>query len=305
MPKKADMPKVVPLFRRGADLDDAPEIEVGLPAAVGRASAAAPRGIDLAGPPCVFLIGPGKVGKSTFARWAGGRMTEAGRAAFLAALDGGARTLMAYFEGAEQPTVADPAAPGQRIPTRDPVQVTAFLRDALEHVMAARPPAMLDMGGNDTALPSLLGATEGLAAALEEAGVTPVALYFLGPRISDLDALAVLEARGFQPKATALVLNAGVVDATLDSAAAFAALRRHSVFRAAVERGALALEMPKLPPELAAEIERKQLHFADARDGVVPPGKAMAPIGGLSRAAVRRWMAEMETAFAPIAHWLP
>ena len=303
---KDEPAKVVRLIRRGADQDDAPEVEVGLPtAATARAPAPAQRGMDLAGSPCVFLIGPGKVGKSTFARWAGGRMTEAGREAFLAALDGGARTLTVYFEGAEQPTVADPAAPAKRIPTRDPVHVTAFLRDALEHVMSARPPTMLDMGGNDNALPSLLGATQGLLATLEEAGVAPVALYFLGPRVSDLDALAVLEARGFQPKATALVLNAGVVDATMDPTDAFAAMRRHSVFRSAVGRGALVLEMPKLPPDLAAEIERKQLHFADARDGLVPPGKAVAPVGGLNRAAVRRWMTDMESAFAPIAHWLP
>ncbi|TCZ61144.1 hypothetical protein [Roseicella aquatilis] len=286
---------VVPLFRdAGAETEDE-EVAVGLPPA----SAASGAGVTatapaLAGPPVWLLIGPNYAGKTTFARWAAERMIAAGRGAVLAAADPANRTLAGFFAGVAQPA------------TNDAAQTAAWLRRLVEHAMAERLAAVVDLGGGDTSLGRLLDAVPDLAEAMEAAGVAPVAAYFLGPRVDDLGALASFEARGFRPGATAVVLNHGRVDAGMDPEAAFGAIRRHSAFRAALARGAVVLEMPRLsPPELALDIERKRLPFAMARDGVVPEGRRVAPIGGLNRAAVRAWLERMEAAFAPVAAWLP
>jgi hypothetical protein len=286
---------VVPLFGYAdADSDDE-EVPIGLPPSSAAARpAVAAKATALAGPPVWLLIGPNYSGKTTFARWVAGRMMEAGRSAVLAAADPANRTLAQFFDKVTQP------------PTNDAVQTAAWLRRLVEHAMVHQLPAVVDMGGGDTSFGRLLDEVPGLAEAMEAAGVSPVAAYFLGPRVDDLGTLASFEARGFRPEATAVVLNHGRVDAGMDPDAAFAAVRRHSAFRAAVERGATVLEMPRLsPPELALDIERKRLHFAMARDGIVPEGRRVAPIGGLNRAAVRAWMDRMEAAFGPVAAWLP
>lgn len=286
---------VVPLFGRGDTDPDDEEVPVGLPPSSASAGpAVAAKAPPLAGPPIWLLIGPNYSGKTTFARWAAGRMMEAGRSAVLAAADPANRTLAQFFGEVTQP------------PTNDAAQTAAWLRRLVEHAMAHRLPAVVDLGGGDTSLGRLLEEVPGLAGAMEEAGVSPVAAYFLGPRVDDLGTLGSFEARGFRPGATAVVLNHGRVDAGMDPEAAFAAVQRHSAFRAAVERGAVVLEMPRLsPPELALDVERKRLHFAAARDGTVPEGRKVAPIGGLNRAAVRAWMERMEAAFGPVADWLP
>ncbi|NGM23958.1 ATP-binding protein [Roseomonas stagni] len=234
-----------------------------------------------------LLIGPNYSGKTTFARWAAERMLAAKRSALLAALDPLNRTLTDFFEGVEQPASADPSlTPG-------------WLRALVEHLMRERLPAIADMGGGDTSLARLIADLPALAQTMEEAGIAPVASYFLGPRVDDLSSLATFEASGFRPRSTVLILNTARVDAGLDPGEAFAAIQRHSVFRAAVSRGAIMVEMPRLdPPELALEVERKRLGFGAARDGE-------GGLGPLDRAGVRAWMDRMERAFAPVDSWLP
>ena len=61
---------------------------------------------------------------------------------------------------------------------------------------------------------------------MEEAGVSPVLLYVLTPRLSDLGFLESLQDAGFQPKATALILNEGKVD-PLGKGEAFARTMQH------------------------------------------------------------------------------
>lgn len=279
-------------FRRVRDGSDEPEVAVGLPptraTAVPNGEAPGQKAADLGGrPPVWFLIGPNYSGKTTFARWAADRMFTAGRSAFLGALDPLNRTLAAFFEDVEQPASADPSL------------TPAWLRSVVEHLMRERLPAIADMGGGDTSLARLISDLPDLADTMEEAGVAPVAAYFLGPRVDDLSSLATFEASGFRPRATLLVLNGARVDAGLDPAEAFAPIRRHSAVRAAVARGAAVVEMPRLdPPELALEVERKRLGFGAARDGD-------GGLGPLDRAGVRAWMDRMERAFAPVEPWLP
>ena len=47
---------------------------------------------------------------------------------------------------------------------------------------------------------------------LEDAGSALVMSYHVGPQVDDLSPVATLEERGFQPEATALVMNEGRVD---------------------------------------------------------------------------------------------
>ena len=68
---------------------------------------------------------------------------------------------------------------------------------------------------------------------------------------------------------------------------------------------ATALWMPRLEPEVAAEIEGKRLTFGQARDGQVPPNAKFAPIGGFKRSMVRRWLEAMDRELGPVASWMP
>ena len=61
-------------------------------------------------------------------------------------------------------------------------------------------------------LHKLLTTVPDLGETLAGAGVVPVAIYTIGPRVDDLAALASFEALGFRPTATALVRNAGLAD---------------------------------------------------------------------------------------------
>ena len=79
---------------------------------------------------------------------------------------------------------------------------------------------------------------------------------------------------------------------------------RHSAFKAAVVRGAVPLWMPRLLP--AAEIEARRIHFATARDAIVPEGKRQTPLGGFDRArAASAWLSAMDAEFGVIRSWLP
>jgi hypothetical protein len=78
---------------------------------------------------------------------------------------------------------------------------------------------------------------------------------------------------------------------------------RHSAFRAAVERGAVPILMPRLFP--SKEIEDRRVSFGMASQGRMPEGRQGVPLGAFDQARTRHWLAAMEEAFAPIATWLP
>ena len=69
---------------------------------------------------------------------------------------------------------------------------------------------------------------------------------------------------------------------------------RHSVFRAALDRGAVPLWMPYLNRDAARLLEFRRLAFAEAGD-----------LGPFNGAAVRLWLRAMEQEFAPVGSWLP
>lgn len=284
-------------FRRGVSLDDESEIPLAAAPSAGASGNQkhfSPAALDLTGKHKVwFLIGPNGSGKTALARWMGWNLAEEGRSVLMAALDPANRSLATWFGGVMQPD------------NNDGTQTARWLRDLLQHVIDRIESAILDFGGGDTALAKLVNEAPDLGAVLVEGGVNPVACYMVGPRVEDLASLDVLERAGFQPAATVIVLNEGRVDSTLTREEAFARVLRHGTFTRAVARGAVVLWMPRLEPEVAAEIEGKRLTFGQARDGQVPAGAKFTPIGGFKRSMVRRWLEAMQREFSPVASWMP
>jgi len=288
--------EVVP-FRRRVGLEDEPEISLAS-ASVANAPAAlsrlAPAVLDLTGQAKAwFLVGPNGSGKTALARWMGWNLANNDRVVSMAALDPQNRSLATWFADVMQPD------------TNDGTQTARWLYDYLDYVMGQKLSAILDFGGGDTALAKTVHEVPDLCAVMTAAGVVPVACYMVGPRVEDLASMDALEQAGFQPAATVIVLNEGRVDSTLSRDEAFARVLRHSAFTRAVERGAVVLWMPRLEPEVAAEIEGKRLTFGQARDGLVPTGATFGPIGGFKRSMVRRWLEAMVHEFGPVASWMP
>jgi len=285
-------------FRRRVGLEDEPEIALAS-ASVAATPAATeklpPSSIDLTGQAKAwFLVGPNGSGKTALARWMGWKLSgNTDRVALMAALDPQNRSLATWFQNVAQPD------------TNDSVQTARWLSDYVEYLMEQRASAILDFGGGDTALAKMVHEVPDLCTTMTAAGVVPVACYMVGPRVEDLASLDALEQAGFQPPATAIVLNEGRVDSTLSREEAFARVLRHSAFDRAVKRGASVLWMPRLEPEVAAEIEGKRLTFGQARDGLVPADAKFGPIGGFKRSMVRRWLDAMESEFSPVASWMP
>jgi hypothetical protein len=247
--------------------------------------------IDLTDKPKVLMaIGAGGTGKTMLLRYFTDAVLTRDSRAHLAAIDPEKRELTAYFEGVMEPSGYDPDT------------VLTWLRSFLPFLTDHRGSALIDFGGGDTALPRLVTEIPTLAADMEAAGIYPVAIYPMTPRVTDLSPLATLERAGFQPQATAIVLNEGRMP-TADRDAWFGQHRRHSVYRAALNRGAVELWMPRLSEW--KKIEDRQLRFTHARDGIVPDGRKAAPLGLLDRAGVRTWMSRMQIAFAPISSWIP
>jgi hypothetical protein len=248
--------------------------------------AAAAAAVDLSGrPKVVMTIGTGGTGKTTLLRWICEKAFERDDATqlMLATVDPVNRELGQYFVDTVSPQTADPAA---------------WLERLLAKIVETRWNAAIDFGGGDTSLPKLVTEVPDLLTVMEEAAIAPVAIYLLSPRVDDLTPLSEMQAAGFQPQATALVLNEGRVDTSREPAREFALLRRHPVYRAAIERGATEIWMPRL--YAAQQIEARRIAYRQAADGAGTP-----PLGVFDRSRVHRWLAAMDTAFAPIASWMP
>nr|WP_294557706.1 hypothetical protein [uncultured Rhodopila sp.] len=283
--------QVVPLFPTFAAVQVADEVSVGR-TLVHRAApdVAKEAGIDLSDKPKVLLaIGAGNVGKTSILRWVAERAVAANRQTFFAAIDPENRELSNYFEGVHEPASFEPNA------------VLSWLEKFLAFAMDNKATAAIDVGGGDTSLGRLVASTPDIVQMAEDAGVAIVALYPLAPRLSDLSAMETLEKAGFQPKATAIVLNEGRADPTVPREEAFARTMQHSAYKAAIARGAQQVWMPRLIP--AKEVEDRRITYADARDAT--PKKGVVPLGPFDRRRVGQWLLRMEAEFGGISTWLP
>ena len=242
--------------------------------------------IDLTGRPKVIMaIGTGGTGKTTLLRWICEKAFERddGNQLMLATVDPVNRELAQYFADTVSPNTNDAAA---------------WLERLLAKIVETKWSAVIDFGGGDTSLPKLVEEIPDLLAVMDEAAIAPVAMYLLSPRVDDLTPLSEMQGAGFEPKAPALVLNEGRVDTSRDPAREFALLRRHPVYRTAIDNGAVEVWMPRL--YAAQHIEARRITYRQAADGVGAP-----PLGIFDRSRVHRWLSAMDEAFSPIASWMP
>jgi hypothetical protein len=282
MPMPKPIPNVVSLFDRARKR--APELALDVPTTAAVSPDVAPAGyvVPAGRPKLLLAIGSGHTGKSLLLRWLAERAAQR-EGAVLATLAPN-RTLKHYFPDAIIPEGNSTSSGAQ------------FLEGFLDVVAENGMNAVLDFPGDDTALLHLLDQGLDPIGMLAETGIEVVVLYTLSPRVEDLTAMAQLSAKGFTPKATALILNKGLTsDPTVPPEPEFDQVAEHSAFRAAIERGAATVWMPRL--YAAKAIEDRRLLFEQARSG--------PDLGPSDRSRTHHWLTAMEKAFAGIASWLP
>jgi len=276
-----------------SDLEGDADLDIGVPS-FARRQAAGPvlEGVNLAGRPKIILLaGRGKTGKTTAIRWMAERALADKRALLMGDLDPTNASFSTYFQGVHRPVDAD-----------SPAIMLKWLEQFLSHAIRHRQTAVVDLGGGDTTLPRLVDELPELTQMASDEGSAVVMFYHLGPQVDDLSPVATMEERGFQPEATAIVMNEAGVDPGLTREQAFARIHKHRVFRAVVERGAVPVCMPRLL--VADAIEARRLHFLPARDGAIGPDGKPA-LGAFDRARVRSWLTAMDEQFAGVRTWLP
>jgi hypothetical protein len=86
-----------------------------------------------------------------------------------------------------------------------------------------------------------------------------------------------------------------------------AGTRSQPEYKAAIDRGAVELWLPRMPENVALAIERAGVSFSQARDGLAPEGRQAADISALDRVAVRDWLMRVEAEFRDIENcgWMP
>jgi hypothetical protein len=245
------------------------------------------RGIDLSDKPkLVFVIGRGKTGKTTFLRWVAETALDQDRAFLMADIDPTNASFSSYF-----PDVSRPDG-------HDPIEVRNWVQRFIAYAVENKTTAVIDLGGGDTALRSLLSEMPTLLAEVEAAGLAVVAYYMCGPQPDDLAPLVTMTSHGFAPKARALIFNEGVADAGQPRAQAFAEILAHSVVQQETQAGTLSLWMPRL--YAAATVENNRASFAQARDG-----DTSRPINMFDKARVKTWLTAMDQRFSGVASWMP
>jgi hypothetical protein len=284
-------PNPVPAFNFGADDDAGPELNILSATRKATSPIEAVSGVDLSNKKkIIFWIGRGKTGKTTGIRWAAEAAVIAKTALLMADMDPTNDTFSKYVANVARPPEAS-----------DPAISLKWLDKLLQHAMQNGVSLLVDLGGGDTTLRRLVTQLPDLVETFEAQGFAIVLFYTVGPQEEDLSPLATMEGLGFKPTATAVVLNESMAEVGETPLNAFARILRHSVFLAAMARGAVPIWMPRLLP--AQEVETRRLLFRDAANGMI--GKGKTPLGPFDRSRVMSWLQAMDTNFAGIKTWLP
>jgi hypothetical protein len=285
---KTDPKKPKPFADKPENAAKAPTVDVGAFAPRKQDDDITPQqGMDLADKPkLIFVIGRGKTGKTTFLRWVAETALDRNRPFLMADIDPTNASFSSYF-----PDVSRPSG-------HDPVEVRSWVQRFIGYAVENKTTALVDLGGGDTALRSLLSEMPSLLAEVEQAGLAVVAYYMCGPQPDDLAPVVTLASHGFAPKARALIFNEGVSDAGLPRQQAFAEIQAHPVVQDEIKAGSLILWMPRL--FAAAAVENSRAGFAQARDG-----DASRPINMFDRARVKSWLNTMDQRFSGVASWMP
>jgi len=281
----------IPMFEFNADDDMVPELKVLGASLKLQTPVAAETGSDQSNKPkIIFWVGRGKTGKTTGIRWTAERAMRAGTPMLMADMDPTNDNFSKYIGNVARPSEAS-----------DPALALRWLDKLLQQALRNQTTLLVDLGGGDTTLRRLVTELPDMVSMFEAENFSVEAFYTLGPQEDDLSPLATMEGLGFKPTATAIVLNQGLIEVGDSPETAFARTFKHSAFRAAMGRDAVAVWMPRLL--VAQQIEIRRLHFHAAAEGEV--GQGRTPLGPFDRARVRHWLGAMETSFAGIKTWLP
>ncbi|MEE3504575.1 hypothetical protein [Acidiphilium acidophilum] len=245
------------------------------------------KGVDLGERPKIILTaGRGKTGKTLFLRWLAEAAVKANRPHLLADIDPTNATFSSYFNAVARPNTFNQTA------------VRDWLQEFIEYAIAKRSTAIIDLGGGDTILRTIASEMPGFDAMIEDAGLSMVMFYLVGPHPEDLTPAATLSELGFNPRARAIVLNEGVAPLGTPRNQAFARVLSTDLYKKQIADGAIPLWMPRL---FAADaIEARVAGFASARDGQTDP-----PLGIFDRSRVNTWLCGMDEQFAGINSWMP
>jgi hypothetical protein len=281
----------LPAFDFAVDDDSGPELKILGASAKMTDPFEAATGVDLSGKKkVIFWVGRGKTGKTTGIRWSAEAAVLAGTALLMADMDPTNDTFSQYVSNVARPPEA-----------ADPALALKWLDRLLQHALQHGLSLLVDLGGGDTTLRRLVTQLPDLVSLFEAQGFAVVLFYTVGPQEEDLSPLATMQGLGFAPTATAVILNEAMAEIGDPPLHAFARILRHSAFRAAVQRGAVPIWMPRLLP--AQQIEIRRLQFRDAAAGEIGLGKT--PLGPFDRSRLLNWLQAMDVNFAGIRTWLP
>ncbi len=249
-------------------------------------------------PVLIVAVGRGRVGKTTFLNIVGQRFRERGAKLDVWNIDphGESGSIDAFFPDVRRP---DYAGLDDR---------RGWLERAIEEQSAAQHDVLLDVGGGDLVLQTMLHDLE-LSTIAETMGVRVVIAQLLGPIVADIDHFDATLLKGSgknlnSRKAEMLfVLNAGLIRGDASPLKAFDPIFASSLIMDAMANGAAITMLPQLKC-LDAVLERG-LTFRDASDRKTPAGVAPLSIFDVSR--VYKWWTEgLDTMFSRIpADWLP
>jgi hypothetical protein len=230
-------------------------------------------------PKLVVTLGRGKTGKSVWLRWVAETATRR-RPLRIIDADPNNQALARHFKEAEVP------------PTVDGDEKRSWIEAQMNDMMDAagdptrRYDMLLDVGGNDQLL-KRLGHEVQIAEVLEAEGVDPVAVHMLGPDDDDLRYLEDVENNNlFRPKATVLVVNAGLVPMTSDPKHAFRGVLSSEIVKRVTspERGGRLVFMPAL----GCMREFESLGIRSFRAALRDDGPRR--IGRLNCVRIRNWL---------------
>ncbi|GAL98746.1 hypothetical protein AA0312_1682 [Acetobacter tropicalis NRIC 0312] len=238
----------------------------------------------------LFPTGRGNRGKSFFTRWAVEEARNAGREVIVADGDCTNQTLATYFPDAFSP------------PSADQVSITKWFESLVQKQIESRKSLIVDFGAGDRTLKHVAHELS-LVSFLQNFGVQPVAIHFVGPDTDDLAYLQSFETDSlFAPDATIIVFNQFCVPPHIPQATAFSdSIAESEIIRQILDRGGDIVVMPTLG--CAHEIERRRISFIGAVEGQTKG--SLPPLGLIDRQRTRMWRDNMKKAFATVQHWLP
>lgn len=243
-------------------------------------------------PVLIVAVGRGRVGKTTFLNIVGQRFRERGAKLDVWNIDphGESGSIDAFFPDVRRPDYAG-------IDDR-----RGWLERAIEEQSASRRDVLLDVGGGDLVLQTMLDDLD-LSAVAETMGVRVVIAQLVGPIVADIDHFdATIVGTGTNVEML-FVMNAGLIRGDTSPMKAFEPIFGSSVIKEARAKGAVVVTLPQLRC-LDAVLERG-LKFRDAADRKTPAGVAPLSIFDVSR--VYKWWTEgLDATFNRIPpEWLP